>query len=100
MNVTIEKTEQGCVISINGRLDTITSNQFEIEVRPALEMEAKEIVLDCRDLAYISSSGLRQFLMIRKMSTIKGANVIVTNLSEDIRKTFEITGFNELFEIR
>lgn len=100
MKVIIEETAQGCIIIIDGRLDTITSSEFAIQIKPAMEMADKEIILDCSNLAYISSSGLRQILMIRKMSAAKGGSIIIINLNEEIKKTFDLTGFSELFEIR
>lgn len=100
MKLTINETEQGCIVLIDGRLDTINAKVFEEQIQPALEMANKEIILDCTKLAYISSSGLRQLLLIRKLSGAKGRNVIIQNLTDEIMQTLVITGFNELFEIR
>jgi anti-sigma B factor antagonist len=50
-------------------------------------------------LEYISSSGLRIFLGIRKEASGKGSKVIVRNISADIRQVFVMTGFISLFEI-
>jgi anti-sigma B factor antagonist len=50
-------------------------------------------------LEYISSSGLRLFLTIRKETTGKGGNVIIKNINDDIKKVFMMTGFFNLFEI-
>jgi anti-sigma B factor antagonist len=58
------------------------------------------ITLDCKDLEYISSSGLRLFLTIRKETAAKGGKVIIENISEEIKKVFMMTGFFNLFEIK
>jgi anti-sigma B factor antagonist len=58
------------------------------------------ITLDCKDLEYISSSGLRLFLTIRKEASAKGGTVIIQNINDDIRKVFMMTGFFNLFDIR
>ena len=60
----------------------------------------KEIILDCEKLDYISSSGLRLFLAIRKEVSTKGGKVIVEHINEDIKKVFMMTGFIQLFEVR
>ena len=70
------------------------------EVKPLLEAENKEIVLDCSELEYISSSGLRIFLGIRKEAANHGSKVVVRNINADIRQVFMMTGFISLFEIQ
>jgi anti-sigma B factor antagonist len=83
-----------------GRLDTAAAVQTAEDVKPLLEAEQKEIVLDCTELEYISSSGLRIFLSIRKEAATHGSKVIVRNINADIRQVFMMTGFVSLFEIQ
>ena len=65
-----------------------------------LDDPLEEIILDCTELEYISSSGLRIFLTIRKEAAAHGCKVIVRNINADIRQVFVMTGFVSLFEIR
>ena len=85
---------------ISGRLDTPSAVSAQKDIVPLLENADKEIVIDCENLQYISSSGLRLFLAIRKEVAAKGGKVIVEHISEDIRKVFMMTGFIQLFELR
>lgn len=85
---------------IQGRLDTPAAVKAQQEIVPLLENADKEILLDCAKLEYISSSGLRLFLTIRKETAAKGGKVIIENVSDDIKKVFMMTGFFNLFEIR
>ena len=64
------------------------------------KLTAGTIVLDCAELSYISSSGLRLFLSLRKAAGEKGGKVIVKNISNEIRTVFMMTGFLNLFEIQ
>ncbi|MBQ2068246.1 MAG: STAS domain-containing protein [Paludibacteraceae bacterium] len=82
-----------------GRLDTPAAVQTAEEVKPLLEAENKEIILECSELEYISSSGLRIFLSIRKEASAHGSKVIVRNINADIRQVFMMTGFVSLFVI-
>ena len=82
-----------------GRLDTPASVQAAEEVKPLLEAQNKEIILECAELEYISSSGLRIFLSIRKEAAAHGSKVIVRNINADIRQVFMMTGFVSLFII-
>ena len=61
---------------------------------------AGTIILDCTELSYISSSGLRIFLTLRKAAAEKGGRVIVRNIGNEIRSVFMMTGFLNLFEIQ
>ena len=65
-----------------------------------MEDASGTIVLDCAQMTYISSSGLRIFLAIRKAAAAKGGKVIVKNIGSDIRNVFMMTGFLNLFEIQ
>ena len=84
----------------DGRLDTAAAIPVAEEVKPLQEAENKEIVLDCTKLEYISSSGLRIFLSIRKDAATHGSKVIVRNINDNIRQVFMMTGFISLFEIQ
>lgn len=69
----------------NGRLDTTSVNlmteQFDSFIKDATN---KEVIIDCTDLEYISSSGLRLLLKLRKnisnTITLKGVNIEIMNI--------------------
>lgn len=86
--------------TIIGRLDTPSAVKAQQEIGPLLENADKEIILDCEQLQYISSSGLRLFLSIRKEVAAKGGKVVVEHINDDIKKVFTMTGFIKLFEVR
>lgn len=85
---------------LDGRLDTVASAQFSKDMQPLLDNADKEIKLDCSRLEYISSTGLRLFLMLRKAVDQKGGSLIVYHINDELRKVFTITGFFPLFDIR
>ena len=96
-----EITENGnqLIAAFIGRLDTAAAVQTAEDVKPLLEASDREIILECSQLEYISSSGLRIFLSIRKEAATHGSKVIVRNINADIRQVFMMTGFISLFEI-
>jgi anti-sigma B factor antagonist len=98
VNITEENNELRAVFE--GRLDTPAAVKAQQEIVPLLENANKTIIIDCKNLDYISSSGLRLFLTIRKEAGSKGGNVIIENINEEIRKVFMMTGFFNLFEIK
>ena len=96
----IQENNGGYLVQVTGRLDTPAAVKAQQEIAPLLENADKEIVLDCTALEYISSSGLRLFLSLRKEVSVKGGKVIIRNISDDIKKVFMMTGFYNLFEIQ
>ncbi|MBO4621493.1 MAG: STAS domain-containing protein [Paludibacteraceae bacterium] len=100
MTTTIESNGDQLIAKFSGRLDTAAAVQTAEDVKPLLEAANKEIVLDCTDLQYISSSGLRIFLSVRKEAAAHGSKVIVRNINSDIRQVFVMTGFVSLFDIQ
>ena len=99
MEVIITTEDKVTTASLIGRLDTMAAQ----EIAPQME-ELKNadgtLILDCSELSYISSSGLRIFLTLRKAAVEKGSKVIVRSINNDIRSVFMMTGFLNLFEIQ
>lgn len=100
MKTEIQENGNQLIASFVGRLDTAAAVTTAEDVKPLMEAEKKEIILDCTQLEYISSSGLRIFLSIRKEAATHGSKVIVRNINADIRQVFMMTGFISLFEIQ
>lgn len=94
------KTENGKTLaSVSGRLDTATSDEFEKKMAPLLEGGNPDIEIDCADLEYISSSGLRLFLTIQKSVNARGGKLAVTNMKKQIKDIFDMTGFSRIMTI-
>ena len=100
MVIEIKERDGGMTAILNGRLDTPAAVKAQQEIGPLLENADKEIIFDCTNLEYISSSGLRLFLTIRTEASVKGGKIIIENINDEIRKVFMMTGFFNLFEIR
>lgn len=98
LTITMHETEVSAVL--NGRLDTAASTQFAADMQPLLDNADKTIVLDCEKLEFISSSGLRLFLSLRKATIAKGGKVVITGMNADVKQVFTITGFFSLFEFK
>ena len=96
----VVEQNNGVRANVSGRLDTPAAGKAQQEITPLLEKADQEITLDCEKLEYISSSGLRLFLTIRKEAAAKGGKVIIEHINDEIKKVFMMTGFFNLFEIR
>ena len=99
--MTINKKDEGnrLQITLEGRLDTTTAPQMEELVRTELSGK-KEVVLDLKDLVYISSAGLRIFLQGHKQMMKQGGSFVLMNVTEEVKEILEVTGFIDIFVIR
>ena len=77
MSFDIKEQDGVMLAAVIGRLDTPSAVKAQQEIVPLLENADKEIILDCEQLQYISSSGLRLFLTIRKAAAAKGGGEAV-----------------------
>jgi len=100
MNIEIKEQNGGYTAILNGRLDTPAAVKAQQDIAPLMENADKELTIDCTDLEYISSSGLRLFLTLRKETSAKGGKVIIKNINDEIKKVFMMTGFFNLFDIQ
>ena len=99
MEAKIKENNAVITVELIGRLDTAAAQEVSEKLLPLQEKAEQTIVLDCSQLNYISSSGLRIFLALRKAAAVKGGKVIVKSINDDIRTVFMMTGFLNLFEI-
>ena len=99
MEIKIVKQEKEILVTLEGRLDTLVSPEVSAELEPVIQDATGTIILDCRKMSYISSSGLRIFLTIRKAAAAAGGKVIVRGLLPEVRSVFMMTGFLNLFQI-
>ena len=84
-------------VAISGRLDTLSSPDFEKEMTPAIE-GVEELVIDLKDLDYISSAGLRVLLGLAQTMEDQG-KMIVTNPNDAVMDVFSVTGFDDILTI-
>ncbi len=100
MTVTTNLEGEKLTVALRGRLDTLTSRDLETELESLLaNPDIKVLVIDMKELEYISSAGLRVMLDAARTMEDKG-EMIVTNLCSEVMDVFSITGFSEVFTIR
>ena len=100
MQININTQGNETVATLIGRLDTLAAQEVAAQFETLQEKAGGTVVLDCSQLEYISSSGLRLFLTLRKAAATKGGKVIIRDINSDVRSVFMITGFLNLFEIQ
>ena len=98
MKTTIFEENGKMVAVLCGSLDTAAAIGVEKELKPLQQNEGKDIVIDCAELDYIASSGLRILLGILKKAKSTGNSVTLRAVNDDIKNVFNMTGFVNLFK--
>ena len=91
MKTTIQEQENKIVATLVGELDTTAAIEVEEALKPLFDNQGRDIIIDCTELEYIASSGLRILLSILKQAKAHGSHVILKNVNEDIREVFKLT---------
>ena len=97
--LTIEKNLDGgkLTVSLKGRLDTTTAPSLESEFKSSLS-GVNELIIDLKELVYISSAGLRVLLSAQKVMNKQG-KMLVKNANDDVKDVFDVTGFVDILNI-
>ena len=99
MQLNIQTEGQETIVKIMGELDSIATTEQADELQKVVEMADKALTVDCSELEYVSSAGLRFFMRLKRETEAKGGSIRITHLNEDVADIFRISGFENIFEI-
>lgn len=99
MIVTINKQNEKTLVTLDGRIDSTNADQFQSDVAPLMEGENPDIDIDCTNLTYTSSQGLRVFLQLQKSVMARRGMMVMRNMSPHVKEVFDITGFSNIITI-
>lgn len=99
ITITMDKSAQPTRVKMSGELDIVaTTNQVD-ELGKVLVLADQALEIDCSELEYISSAGLRFFMQLKRESEAKGGSIRITHLNEDVADIFRMSGFKNIFDI-
>jgi len=102
MNVGSRRYANALVVTVTGRLDQDTCEGFRGELMGFVDDAAQNaggVVLDLSGLEYISSAGLRCFMLASREARAKNARVVVAALQPMVAEIFAISHFNLVFQV-
>ncbi|MBR3559207.1 MAG: STAS domain-containing protein [Bacteroidales bacterium] len=99
MNINTIEEGNNITVVFDGRLDTVAAQQIAETIDPLLQHADQNIILDCEKMPFISSSGLRIFLKIRKEVAAKGGKICLKKVCPDVMQVFKMTKLNDMFDI-
>lgn len=97
MEIKKEQSGTSLTMFLSGRLDTVAAGDFEKALEASLG-GVETLVLDCTDLTYVASSGLRTFLMAQKRMNKQGS-MTMRHVQDAVMEVLSMTGFNDLLSI-
>jgi anti-sigma B factor antagonist len=87
------------IITLEGYLDAHTAPQFEEKLQAEIEEGHTRVIVDCAKLTYISSAGLGVFMSFIEEIREQGGDIKICGLAPKVRHTFEILGFQDIFDL-
>lgn len=99
MKTEIKQEGTQTIVTLEGRLDTTNAKDFETAIQPLLLGDNPNILLVCDNFSYISSSGLRLFLILQKSVITRHGSLAIKGLKPEIKEVFDMTGFSSIFTI-
>ncbi len=99
MEMQTRKEKGTVVVSVKGRMDTVTAPEFEKNVIDLISKGEKTFVVNFVELDYISSAGLRSILALGKKLKEKEGKILFAGLRGPVEEVFKISGFQSMFKI-
>jgi anti-sigma B factor antagonist len=99
MEISEDRKAEAVVLVLSGRLDATTAKMFEDKVLGVIGTGTPRVVVDLAQLEYVSSSGLRVFLLAAKRLQATDGKIVLCSLRDDIRQVFDLAGFSSILTI-
>lgn len=100
MRISTEDYQGIKIISLIGKIDSSTYRELESEMLRIAEQPPGKILVDCSQLEFLSSSGIRVFYLVAKKLEKFNGKLVFMNPNENILRVFEIIDFSSDFSIQ
>lgn len=99
MDIAVLDNTNVSVVAVSGRVDSATSPDLEGALKRLLEADKTQIVLDLKDVEYMSSAGLRA--MVSTLKSLKRVNgdLRLANPSPRVEEVLKLAGLTSIFSI-
>ena len=98
MNIVKNYNEKELTLSIEGRIDTITSQDLDKEINEEFG-NFDSLIMDFTDLEYISSAGLRVLIATQKKLKLGNIPFVIKNVKDTVNEIFRMSGFDKILKI-
>ena len=98
MNISKNYNDKELTLTVEGRIDTLTSKELEEEITAEMG-NFDSLILDFADLEYISSAGLRVLISTQKKLKADNIPMIIKNVTDSVNEIFRMSGFDKILKI-
>ena len=95
----ILKEDGKTIIQTESRIDTLNDSQFEADIQHAVRQPGANVELDCTDLTFIASSGLRIVQKTMRIVMAGKGTFKMTNVRPDVYKVLAMTDFTKFIKV-
>lgn len=95
-----EKKGDVLVLFLEGRLDALTSSATEKKWIDLVQQGEKYLLLDCADVNYLSSAGLRSLLNLNKKIQATQGQLVLCSLSPSVQDILNMSGFHHVLTLK
>ena len=99
MQIHEERQGDVLVVRVTEHLDTVTATVFETRLLGLIEAGERRLIIDCGDLEYVNSAGLKVFLLAAKRLEPLGGQMALCALAPSVLMIFEMIGFTRIMKI-
>lgn len=99
MQLPIRKEGSITIASLTGQIDSVNATDLERSLMQLLADNPKQLLIDCSQLTYINSAGLRVFLLVAKQLENCPAALAFCSLDNNVKMVFETIGFDRILTI-
>jgi len=99
MEIKEDKIDDQLVVTLIGRIDSTAAVEFEEKLIEVIDTGCNTLIIDFKNVQFISSAGLRVLLLAAKKVKPQGGKILLSEMSKDVREVFDISGFSSIFEI-
>ena len=98
MNIKKNYNEKELTMAVEGRIDTITSQELDKELNEEFG-KFDSLIMDFTDLEYISSAGLRVLIATQKKLKVEDIPFLIKNVNDSVKEIFRMSGFDKILKI-
>jgi anti-sigma B factor antagonist len=100
MEVTVEKMKRCELVTLSGQIDSASAPELEQQFLDLIEAGSKNLVLNFRNVEFISSPGLKALLaaQIRTRKKIPPGEVVISEISPKMKEILDLVGLHHLFK--
>jgi anti-sigma B factor antagonist len=99
VDIAEEQNGEVTIVEIKGRIDSNTARPFGDRLTGLIKAGRKRIVVDLKNLVYISSAGFRALLLAGRLAEESQGTLVLCSLSSEVQRLFDLGAFTDLFPI-